>query len=338
MTGRLQLGIAGFGRLVRNYYMPALQIDPGVRIAAIADPLAESRRAAKRYISDAEIFDHHSTMLDQSKLDAVLVASPPSTHFEIWSDSTSRGIPAFVEKPLALSSQLPVLNIPEVPPVMIDFNRRFWPEYNRVEQHMRDQHLGMPVELEYGLHLNVLSWSHVTAHRLEAKEGGVLHDLGCHAIDVVTHILGAEPHRVKATRTGGNLQKCRVQMEFQFPKGCSASCDIAYGEQTREWLQLRGPRGTLTLADPNMALHFIVANGSGISISARLHDALTLAYRGILRSKSMARASISSALAAFLHAVKTAQQFSPGFEEGRRNLMWIAAAEQSLATGEPQRR
>ena len=241
---------------------------------------------------------------------------------------------------------------------MIDFNRRFWPAYNHVRKYVRDQDLGVPVQLEYGLHLNVRSWSNVTGHRLEAIEGGVLHDLGCHAIDVVMQIIGAEPNWVRATRTGGDSQNCRVQMQFEFPNGCSASCDIAYGKRTCEWLILRGPRGKLRLADPNMALHFTTAGAQtsrppsfstkergrsgrdaraphyelALPFSARLQDALTLAYRGVRRSKSMARASIGSALAAFLEAVKTGQPFSPGFEEGLRNLRWIAAAEESITT------
>ncbi|MCI0417103.1 Gfo/Idh/MocA family oxidoreductase, partial [bacterium] len=73
----LELGLVGFGRLVRDYYLPALQTLPGVRIAAVVDPLPESSQTAKRLLPNAEIYADHRMMLERSRLHGVLVATPP---------------------------------------------------------------------------------------------------------------------------------------------------------------------------------------------------------------------------------------------------------------------
>src|SRR5262245_6683978 len=201
-AGELHLGVIGFGRLVRHYYLPALRALAGIHVVAVVDPLPESRQSARQRLPDVEIYADHGRMLDQVRLDGVLVVSPPSTHLEIWSATATRGIPTFVEKPLALSSQLPGLEtIREEPPVMIDFNRRFWPTYNRARDIVRQGVLGNPVQFEYRLHLDVPRWSTITTHRLDPKEGGVLHDLGCHAIDLAIQLIGEEPETIVAATT-----------------------------------------------------------------------------------------------------------------------------------------
>ncbi|MCI0417356.1 Gfo/Idh/MocA family oxidoreductase [bacterium] len=188
-------GFAIVSRLVREYYLPALQTLPAVRISAVVDPLPESSRTAKMLLPDADIYTDHRSMLDRSSIHGVLVATPPSAHFEIWTDTIGRGIPVFVEKPLLLSSQIASIDaVREELRLMIDFNRRFWPNYIRAQQLLRDQAIGSPVELEFCLHLDVLGWSKITMHRLNPMEGGVLHDLGCHAIDLATELIRMISH------------------------------------------------------------------------------------------------------------------------------------------------
>ena len=337
-AGELQLGVVGFGRLVRDYYLPALRKLAGVRVVAVVDPLLESRRNAAKRLPGAEIYADHHLMLDAIRLDAVLVVSPPSTHLAIWTAATGRGIPTFVEKPLALSSQLSCLETQaQNPRVMIDFNRRFWPTYIRARDLVRHGMLGMPVRFEFTLHLNVPRWSSVTTHRLDPNEGGVLHDLGCHAIDLAIQVIGEEPDTVAVTparQWTGN----RLELRLVFPSGSSANCDLAYGDRTRERFVVCGPQGRLRLEEPNMALHIEQQGASQFPVVAWLCDAAQFGYRGLRRSQSMGQASIRSALAAFVSCVTSGAPFVPGYVDGLRNAMWVAAAERSAASaGRSQR-
>jgi predicted dehydrogenase len=328
-----RLGLVGFGKVVRDYYLPAFSTLTHARIVAVADPLPESRRAATARLRGIAVYSDHRAMLDHAGIDAVLVASPPSTHLEVWSDAIAKGLPAFVEKPLVLSSQLERLSFTDEPRVMIDFNRRFWPAYGRVRDLARRGVLGTPVELEFAFHLDVLRWSQVTRHRLDAGEGGLLHDLGCHAIDLALDIIGEEPDGIAAVRSSDSTTDERYRLRLEFPSGSAAACDLAYGRRTREWLVARGPEKSARLSDPNMALHVEAIDAPRNSLVRWSLDAAALGYRACRRSQSIGRASIRGALAAFIDSLRTASPFNPGFKDAIRNARWVAAAARSAASG-----
>jgi predicted dehydrogenase len=327
------LGLVGFGKVVRDYYLPALRRLAGARVVAVADPLPESRRTATERLHDAAIYTGHREMLGMAEIDGVLVASPPSTHLEVWSDAVANGLPAFVEKPLVLSSQLAQLALRNEPRLMIDFNRQFWPTYGRIADLVQRGVLGSPVHLEFGLHLDVLRWSRVTRHRLEANEGGLLHDLGSHALDLAREVIGEEPDAIVAVASTQRWKDDRIRVRLTFPSGSSATCDLAYGDRTREWLVVRGPEHSARLTEPNKTLHVESKAAPRSPLVAWSLDAVALAYRALRRSQSIGQASIRGALAAFIHSLRTGSSFTPGFEEGVRNARWVAAAVRSAASG-----
>lgn len=329
----LRLGLVGFGKLAREYYLPALRRLAGTRVVAVADPLLESRRAATARLHGVAVYSGHLAMLESAGLNGVLVASPPSTHLEVWSDAIARGLPAFVEKPLLLAGQLGRLALGNEPRLMIDFNRRFWPAYARVRDLVRGGALGRPVHLEFGVHLDVLRWSGVTRHRLDTAEGGLLHDLGSHAIDLALEVIDEEPDGVMAATSSRQWTDDRLQLRLGFPSGSSASCDLAYGNRTREWLVVHGPEKTARLAEPNMALHIGRRSAARNRLVTWCIDAVNLGYRACWRSRSMGHASIRGALSAFIHALRTNAPFVPGFADGVRNARWVAAASRSAAAG-----
>lgn len=335
MTSRdLRLGVVGFGRLVRDYYLPALRTLAGVRLVAVADPLPESRDAARERVPEVQVHEGHRGILERGDLDGLLVASPPSTHLEVWRDATARGLATFVEKPLVLSSQLGALDgMPEGRGIMVDFNRRFWPTYGRVRELVRHGALGTPVHLAFLLHLDVLGWSTVTRHRLAPAEGGLLHDLGCHALDLAVHVLGEGPATIAADAPGAQGPDAHLRLRLAFPAGSTATCDIAYGPRTRERLVVTGPRAMARLMEPNLALHVEPAGVRPSRVAAWSRDAAALGYRALRRSQTIGRASIRGALAAFVGAIREGTPFSPGFEDGVRNARWVAAAARSLADG-----
>jgi predicted dehydrogenase len=332
-AAELRLGLVGFGKLVRDYYLPALRALPGARVVAVADPLADSRRAASQSLQDAALYGGHQAMLDGDELDGVLVASPPSTHLEVWSEAAARGLPSFVEKPLLLSGQLAALAVRDEPRLMVDFNRRFWPAYGRVRDLVRQGVLGAPVHLEFALHLDVVQWSGVTRHRLDHNEGGLLHDLGGHAIDLALEVLGQEPDHVTAVQANGRSADDQLRLRLDFPDGSSAICDLGYGDRTREWLVVRGPEKIARLAEPNKALHVYPLSAPRGPLVRWSLDAAALGYRALRRSQSMGQASIRCALSAFTHSLRTNSPFSPSFADGVRNARWLAAAARSAAAG-----
>jgi predicted dehydrogenase len=321
----LRLGIVGFGRLARECYVPALRRLREAKLEAIADPLSESQREARA--TGARVYDTPEQLFANARLDGVLIASPPSTHLAAWRAARAAGIAVFMEKPLVLSAQLASLDASDVDPrLMIDFNRRFWPPYARARSLVSAGFGGRPATLRFQLHLDVLGWSTVTRHRLAASEGGVIHDLGSHAIDLATWILDEQPEHLAAAATSTSATHERVRLELRFPSGAVAHADLAYGERTRERLTIEGPAGRIRLAEPNLALHVERAGAKPSALVEHGRDAAVLAYRALRPSARAGRGSIGAALSAFTQAMAGERAFDPGVADALANARLVADA------------
>jgi predicted dehydrogenase len=329
----LRLGIVGFGRLAQGYYAPALRRMNGIQAILVADPL-DSCRALARESLRAQTYAAPGELLAQ-RLDALLVASPPSTHLEIWNDACRAALPVFMEKPFVLNGELARVDGSPAARrlLMIDFSRRFWPVYGRLRDLVRNGVVGAPHFAEFTLHVDVAAWCTVTSHRLSPREGGVLYDLGSQTLDLVSHVFDADPSSIEAETSSRRWDSDHVRLQLWFPSGLRTICDLAYGDRTCERVAIWGPQGRLCLNDPNMTIHLERGPSRARSALARGKDLVLLAYRGVRRSRSMARHSIRAALAAFLRAVRQGDEFSPGFEDAAKNTMWLEAASRLARSG-----
>jgi predicted dehydrogenase len=98
-TGTLRIGIVGAGYIAGRHVDSLTSID-GVAVAGIADPLAgRAERLAGR--AGATAYARWEDLLDRERLDALYVCVPPHAHGAVEEAAVERGLPLFVEKPLA---------------------------------------------------------------------------------------------------------------------------------------------------------------------------------------------------------------------------------------------
>jgi len=334
-TAPARLGLAGFGRLARDYYLPALRALGVADRLAVADPLAESRAEARARVPGAALYEDAREMLEAQRLDALLVASPPSTHLALWREAARRGMPVFMEKPFLLPHELDAVDPgdPAWALLMIDFNRRFWPPYRWLRDAVRARRVGRVLRARFTLCVDVRPWSRVSDHRSRPAEGGALHDLGSQLLDLAATVLGEAPTRLRAAYSDRARGRDPVQIGLAFPSGASAALELGYDERTRERVWIEGERGALRLDDPNYLPHLERRGAGG---AQRALDWVALGWRGAFRSRSMLRYTVHAALAAFLSAARERSGFEPGFDDALRVARSLAAAERSLDTGGEQ--
>jgi predicted dehydrogenase len=327
----LSIAIAGFGRLARSYYAPALKrIEPDAGYF-IVDPVAASREEARRMFTAARCFADIEELGD-IPLDAALVASPPAAHFHAWRFFGARGIPVFMEKPFPLPKDIGlVADFAQGTPstLMINFNRRFWPPYRRLLGAAKSGAIGAASSASLELVTDRRRWNAVTDHRAAESEGDALQDLGGHVADFAVMLFGTLPSELSATKSNTSDGR-RLSLQLDWPGGRSASCLVGYGRR-RETVLVTGSSGRLAMNNP----HGRIWSGERTpeSLSARLADFISMGTNAIYPRRTLMRWTTHAALQAFFHGVRTGEPLSPGLDEAIGVARVLAAAEQSLATG-----
>jgi predicted dehydrogenase len=98
---QLRVGLIGFGLWGPHYARILSGTMTGARLAACAEPAASRLAAFDRMYPGARAYADYRRMLRDGDLDAVIVATPTSTHREIVEACVDAGMHVLVEKPLA---------------------------------------------------------------------------------------------------------------------------------------------------------------------------------------------------------------------------------------------
>jgi predicted dehydrogenase len=198
------IAIVGAGRMGR-VHAERIRDDGRARVVAVYDPLpgaAESLRAdlAPR----AALHGDLASLLDQPQLDAAVIATPTSLHFEQVVACLDRGLHVLCEKPLAdgrdrIATLVERSRGPAAPVLMIGYQRRFWATYRTLRREVLGGNWGPVRAVTFH---NVEDWQQTIAGTWRddpaVNWGGFVGDRGSHEIDGLFHLTGLAPREVFA--------------------------------------------------------------------------------------------------------------------------------------------
>jgi predicted dehydrogenase len=96
----LRVAVIGAGGIASRH-LANLAWFPGVRLVAVADPVIEAAEGQARRVAGARPFTDWREMLDTVQPEVLLICVPPFAHGEPELAAVERGLPFFVEKPIA---------------------------------------------------------------------------------------------------------------------------------------------------------------------------------------------------------------------------------------------
>jgi myo-inositol 2-dehydrogenase/D-chiro-inositol 1-dehydrogenase len=331
-VARAKSAIIGFGRLAQAYYVPALRKLSMVDIVAIADPLPASRAAAASAFPRARIYDDYRDLFAREHVDAILVASPPSTHLAIWNEAARRRIPAFVEKPFVIAGELERVEGPSDAShlLMLNFNRRFWPAYRKLRELCASARIGDVERADFTLRTNIRPWNSVTTHRLAPGEGGALYDLAGSELDLIEFVFQEKIASIRAQSETIVWPGDQVRLNVQLERGLRVSCDIGYDQRNCEKVVIVGSKAIVRIENPNARVHVESAGSQKTPVADWLGDTFAFGLKALRRERSMLRYTITASLAAFFEALLSGQPFSPGFDDAIWNASCLEAAVRSI--------
>ena len=105
---RLRIGVVGGGLVAQAMHLHFLaHMSDRFELVAVADPSATVRESLQRLYNLEATYTDHAQLLDDAKLDALVICSPAQTHAEATLAALDRGLHVFVEKPMCITLRTP---------------------------------------------------------------------------------------------------------------------------------------------------------------------------------------------------------------------------------------
>jgi predicted dehydrogenase len=188
-------GILGAGDIARKHVAAAMQSAPGHRLGAVMRrDAAEAERFARDYGVERWYTDARALVSDPS-IDAVFIATPPSSHAELTALAAEHGKHVICEKPIADTPAAAERMIAACQRagvrLMICHYQRFNRRHELIRQWIHAGAIGRVISARW----NFSSYSPPAAgawrHDPAIAGGGPLMDLGSHCLDLLQYLCGA---------------------------------------------------------------------------------------------------------------------------------------------------
>lgn len=253
----IRWGILGCGNVCEKKSGPAFQRANGSSLVAVMRrDLAKAKDFAARH-GVPRAYDDARALLADEEVDAVYVATPPSSHAELAIACAEAGKPTYVEKPMAASvaeceKMIAAFERANVP-LFVAYYRRALPRFLAVRALLGEGAIGSVRVVEAQMLRAVTGAERDRATlpwrvRPEIAGGGHFVDLACHTLDLLDFMLGplSDVSGVAHNLGGFYDAEDTVSLTGRFEAGAhfvGSWCFCATGRVDR--VTLSGDRGTI---------------------------------------------------------------------------------------------
>jgi myo-inositol 2-dehydrogenase / D-chiro-inositol 1-dehydrogenase len=327
MSSPLRFGVIGAGR-IGQVHAQSVATTEGAELVMVADVFIDgAKKAADKY--GAVATSDPMEVLDPSKVDAVIVASPTSTHVDLIDAAIDAGVPVLCEKPIDLDiarvDKLRDKAASATIPIVLGFNRRFDPHFNSVHKRVAAGEIGRLEQL-----ILISRDPAPASNDYLSVSGGIFRDMTIHDFDMARFFV---PNIVSVTATGFNQFSKDIKEMGDYDSTAIAlrgaedelvlitnSRHAIYGFDQR--MEAFGDKGMLrveNLTDTNVRLY----NEQSAEVKEPYQNFFLERYFDSYRLE----------LAEFMKKIHGEPSQSPSFEDGRSALVLANAALESAQTG-----
>ncbi|WP_375443542.1 Gfo/Idh/MocA family protein [uncultured Fibrella sp.] len=257
----LRWGIIGCGDVTEVKSGPAFNKVPHSSLVAVMRRDAEKAADYAKRHNVPGWYTDADALINDPNVNAIYVATPPSSHADYAIKAMRAGKPVYVEKPMALNTAeceaMNQVSRETGVPLFVAFYRRALPYFLKVKQLVDEQVIGdiravlielnwQPDEREVGAQPNWRVSPTVSG-------GGLFHDLAAHQFDFLDYLLGPVKSASGVARNQAGLYAAddMVVATFAFESGVVGTgswCFTVNKEQRIEQTQLIGSKGKITFS------------------------------------------------------------------------------------------
>jgi predicted dehydrogenase len=189
------VGVIGYGywgpNLARNFAE-----SPEARLVAVSDQRTERLALAQARYPGTEAYSDYRDLLADDRVDAVAVATPVASHFELAAEALRAGRHVLVEKTLTETSEQTERLIEEAERrsrvLMVDHTFVYAPAVRKIRELVQSAALGEPYYYD-SVRVNL---------GLFQRDVNVMWDLAVHDLSIMDFVLPSRPVAVSATGMG----------------------------------------------------------------------------------------------------------------------------------------
>lgn len=278
----LKWGFIGCGEVTEKKSGPAFNLVEGSEVVAVMSRNKDKARSyaerhhVKKWFTDAQ------ELIDDPEVNAIYIATPPSSHATFAILSMRAGKPVYVEKPMAASyddcTRINRVSEQTGVPCYVAYYRRYLPYFRKVKEIIRNKTIGdiMNVQVRFSCPPRNLDYSATASlpWRLQPDiaGGGYFYDLAPHQLDLLQDLFGViiEAEGMCANRAGLYSAEDSVSACFRFENGLPGSgswCFVGHESAQEDRIEVIGDKGMLCFSVFNYDPIQLVTSDGTTSIS-----------------------------------------------------------------------
>jgi predicted dehydrogenase len=258
----IKWGFIGCGEVTEKKSGPAFNKVPGSSVIAVMSRNADRAKSYAARHGIARWYDDAQALLDDPEVNAVYIATPPSSHATYAIMAMKSGKPVYVEKPLAATYE-ECLRVNRVSretgvPCFVAYYRRYLPYFQRVKQIVEAGQIGkvVGVQIRFAVPPRDLDYNRKQLPwrvQRDIAGGGYFYDLAPHQLDLLQQLFGPilRVSGFCSNRAGLYESEDTVSASFQFPDGLPGSgtwCFCAHDSAKTDRIQIIGDHGQISFS------------------------------------------------------------------------------------------
>lgn len=263
-------GFIGCGEATEKKSGPAFAQVEGSEVVAVMSRDAEKAQSYAKRHNIARWYTDAQKLVDDPEVNAIYIATPPSSHATFAIMAMRAGKPAYIEKPMAASYEdcARINRISEQTgiPVFVAYYRRYLPYFQKVKELIGQIGRVINVQIRFAQPPRALDYN---SQNLPWRVlpviagGGYFYDLAPHQLDLLQDMFGVILEAQGYTSNRGGLYEAEdtLSASFKFENGLPGSgswCFVAHESAKEDRIEIIGDQGMLCFSvftfDP-IALH-----------------------------------------------------------------------------------
>lgn len=256
-------GFIGCGEVTEKKSGPAFNEVPGSHVVAVMSRNAEKAESYAKRHNIKKWYTDPLELINDPEINAIYIATPPSSHATFAIMAMKAGKPVYIEKPLAASyedcARINRISEQTGVPCFVAYYRRYLPYFQKVKQIIQSGAIGTPANVQIRFSVPPRDLDYKSNGSLpwrlqpDIAGGGYFYDLAPHQLDLIQDIFGVITRAHGYCSNMAKLYKAEdtISACFYFENGLPGSgswCFVGHQSAKEDRIEVIGEKGMLSFS------------------------------------------------------------------------------------------